>query len=197
MSKPYKTDYCGIPGLYYFPNYLKDHDDVLSYVSQLPFEKRPGDCPKSFKYSTSMKLPRTIQSLMNIRNPRLTNSTMLERPIRKREFIDKKNAKHLLLLSKLAKLKHIFAFKYGYNDGVDYHMDDVCFGVVAGISLGKKTCNLKFKKGGIVIHAPLKPGSLYMMTGSSQYEWQHSIYNRNRYPRYVMLYAEGTLCKFR
>ncbi len=52
------SDYCGVTGLYYFPNYLKDHDDVLSYVSQLPFEKISYEkAPTTFKYFKDKNAP--------------------------------------------------------------------------------------------------------------------------------------------
>jgi alkylated DNA repair protein (DNA oxidative demethylase) len=68
--------------------------------------------------------------------------------------------------------------EYPPGAGIGWHRDSPTFGIVAGISFGG-SCFMRFQRG----EGPqrqtwtieLPPRSLYMMSGSSREEWQHSI----------------------
>ncbi len=124
-------------------------------------------------------MPHTLRILTdNIRNSRLTNFKSISG--------DDTQLLH-------TNFNNVFSFKYMYGQKVPFHKDRDCFGpVVAGISLGKKSCKLKFKKdeSDIIISARVEPGSLYIMTGPARYDYRHALCNKHKTPRYIILYSE-------
>lgn len=75
-------------------------------------------------------------------------------------------------------LSQTLLIEYSPGAGMGWHRDAPPFGIVAGISLGG-TCRMRFQKGQgrdrMTAALELPPRSLYLLTGESRTEWQHSI----------------------
>lgn len=75
-------------------------------------------------------------------------------------------------------LAQALLLRYDRGAGIGWHRDRPVFEHVLGISLGAPA-TLRFRRprpGGFArAMAPLRPRSIYHLTGPARYEWQHSI----------------------
>jgi alkylated DNA repair dioxygenase AlkB len=73
---------------------------------------------------------------------------------------------------------HLLVNEYQPGAGIGWHRDSPPFGIVAGISLGA-ACRMRFQRGEGPARetwaVELPPRSIYLLTGRSREEWQHSI----------------------
>ncbi len=169
------TNYYDVPGLYYYPDYLESHDEVLEFVSSLSFENNntchlPQDNIYSKYYNTDNNILDKLFSLVEVD---ITASFPIP----------------------VSELTYVVLNKFLPNDGFDFHNDSKCFSGIVGISLGAPS-KMRFRRDyGDTIKACIKsvklePGSLYVMTGECFEYWEHSIYNRTNDVRYSIIYSQ-------
>lgn len=75
-------------------------------------------------------------------------------------------------------LSEVLVTEYKPGAAIGWHRDAPPFGIVAGISLAG-ACRMRFQTGTgperRTAAIELKPGSLYLLTGSARKDWQHTI----------------------
>lgn len=78
-----------------------------------------------------------------------------------------------------ARITHALVTEYRPGTALGWHRDVPDFALVCGVSLGT-SCRMRFRpypptKGGRVLTLELAPRSLYMMTDTVRWNWQHGI----------------------
>lgn len=75
-------------------------------------------------------------------------------------------------------LEQLLLIRYDPGAGIGWHRDRPAFDHVIGISLGEPA-TMRFRRrteGGFLrAYAPLRPCSIYHMSGEARHDWEHSI----------------------
>jgi alkylated DNA repair dioxygenase AlkB len=177
-------NFSDIKGLYYIDNYLTPEElDALNDTikSDIEFEHLNLSNPKSRKvahfgyyyaYNQSglQVAPAIPRDLLQLVLPNRINASLGE------NLVDKE-------------FEQLIINKYKPGQCISKHIDQKQqFGpIIACLTIGQ-SIPIIFRKDGEKKIVEPKPGSLYIMTGESRYEWTHELTNNTNQTRYSLTY---------
>ncbi len=166
-----------IKGLYYIENYLSDSesDEFKNYIKQ----------HVTLEPITNAKNSRRVAHFgyhYSYNNAGLTPAPKI--PAWLNDLIDPN-----LSILKNINFNQIIINEYLPGQQIAYHTDHTkLFGpMIACVTVGQ-SMPIYFRNHDIVKTLNIKSGSMYMMTGESRYQWQHSLKNNSDDVRYSLTY---------